>query len=194
MPVDFTAIDFETANHSPASPCAVGLVKVRGGKIVDEWATAFLPPMGYRDFHPGNIAIHGIHPSDVADGPDWHEVLPVMLDFIGDDVLVAHNAPFDMGVLRAAAEAIDVALPELEYACTVQLSRKAFPGLDSHRLPSVAMRVGFEEFNHHDALDDSRACAHIVMYLARTTGAEDIVEILQSNGQRLKPLLKPLTD
>lgn len=194
MPINFTAIDFETANHSPASPCAVGLVKVRDGKIVDEWATTFLPPMGHQEFYSTNIAIHGIRPSDVADGPEWYEVLPMMLDFIGDDLLVAHNAPFDMGVLRAAAEVLDYPLPELFYTCTVQMSRKAFPGLDSHRLPSVAMRVGFEEFNHHDALDDSRACAHIVMYLARMQGTVDLAEVLNFTGQRPKPLLKPVLE
>ena len=194
MPINFTAIDFETANNSPASPCAVGLVKVRDGRIVDEWATPFLPPMGHREFLPLNVSIHGIRPSDVADGPDWHEVLPVMLDFIGDDILIAHNAPFDMGVLRAAAEVLDYPLPDLSYLCTVQMSRKVFPGLESHRLPSVAMRVGFEDFNHHDALDDSRACAHIVMYIAKMQGTEDFAEVLALTGQRLKPLLKPVLE
>jgi DNA polymerase-3 subunit epsilon len=190
MPIDFTAIDFETANSAAASPCAVGLVKVRDGKIVDEWGIAFLPPLGHQFFHPGNIAIHGIRPSDVSDGPEWHEVLPLLLDFVGDDILVAHNAPFDMGVLRAAAYEVGAELPALNYLCTVQLSRKAFPGLDSHRLPSVAMRVGFDEFKHHDALDDSRACAHILMYVAKMQGTDDLDEVLKATGQTLKPLLK----
>ena len=137
-----------------------------------------------------NTKIHGIRLADVVDGPFWHEVLPLLLDFVGDDILVAHNAPFDMGVLRAAAAEVGAELPALNYMCTVQLSRKVFPGLDSHRLPSVAMRVGFEDFNHHDALDDSRACAHIVMYVARKHGAESVGDLLMATGQKLKPLLK----
>ncbi|MEN9715240.1 MAG: hypothetical protein RJA35_707 [Actinomycetota bacterium] len=191
MPLHFTAIDFETANNSPASPCAVGLVKVRDGKIVDTFVATFQPPDPHNWFAEMNIRVHGIRPSDVADGPDWHEVLPLMMDFIGEDVLIAHNAPFDMGVLRAAASAVSFELPELHYSCTLSMSRRAFPGLDSHRLPAVAYRVGWEEFNHHDALEDSRACAEIVMYLAARQGeGAGLDEVLAATGQKLKPLLK----
>jgi DNA polymerase-3 subunit epsilon len=99
-----------------------------------------------------------------------------------------------MGVLRAAASAVSTQLPELHYACTVQMSRRAFPGLDSHRLNEVAYRIGFEDFKHHDALDDARACAEIVIYIARRDGLEDLHEVLETTRQTLKPLHKPVTD
>ena len=191
MSLDFTAIDFETANSAPESPCAVGLVKVRGGQIVNEYLSLCKPPAGYDYFHPGNIGVHGIQPSDVANGPYWHDVLEEMLEFIGEDVLIAHNAPFDMGVLRKAAEAVGRPLPQLQYTCTLSMSRKFFRGLDSYRLPAVAYRVGWEEFNHHDALEDSRACAAIVMYMAKTEGAENLDQVLDLTQQKLKPLHKP---
>ena len=194
MPLDFTAIDFETANSSSASPCAVGLVRVREGKVVDSFALAFMPPSPHGWFSPHNVAIHGIRESDVTDGPTWAEVLPLMLDFIGEDVLIAHNAPFDMGVLRAAADVVNQPLPQLHYACTVQMSRKAFPGLDSHRLNSVAYRIGWEDFKHHDALDDARVCAEIVLYIARREAAEDLATVLAATNQKLKPLHKPVTE
>jgi DNA polymerase-3 subunit epsilon len=182
VPLNFTAIDFETANNSPASPCAVGLVRVRDGKVDDSFALAFMPPSPHGWF------------SEFTDGPTWAEVLPLMLEFIGEDVLIAHNAPFDMGVLRAAASAVNTQLPELHYACTVQMSRRAFPGLDSHRLNEVAYRIGFEDFKHHDALDDARACAEIVIYIARRDGLGDLHEVLETTRQTLKPLHKPVTE
>ena len=194
MPLNFTAIDFETANNSPASPCAVGLVRVRDGKVDDSFALAFMPPSPHGWFSEFNTRIHGIRESDVTDGPTWAEVLPLMLEFIGEDVLIAHNAPFDMGVLRAAASAVNTQLPELHYACTVQMSRRAFPGLDSHRLNEVAYRIGFEDFKHHDALDDARACAEIVIYIARRDGLGDLHEVLETTRQTLKPLHKPVTE
>ena len=95
MSLDFTAIDFETANNSPASPCAVGLVRVRNGVITETLALLIRPPYPNDWFSEFNINVHGIHPSDVIDAPAWVEALPLMLDFIGSDVLIAHNAPFD---------------------------------------------------------------------------------------------------
>ena len=106
MPIDFTAIDFETANGSPASPCAVGLVKVRDGKITDTLSFLIQPPIPNDWFHSGNIKVHGIRPSDVDGAPTAQEAIRMMLAFIGVDTLIAHNAPFDMGVLRATASSV----------------------------------------------------------------------------------------
>jgi len=105
MPLDFTAIDFETANGSPASPCAVGLVRVRDGVLVEGMALLFKPPYPHNWFHEGNIRVHGIHPSDVEDALEYDAALPAMLEFIGTDVLIAHNAPFDRRYRGAPARA-----------------------------------------------------------------------------------------
>ena len=190
MPLDFTAIDFETANGSSASACAVGLVKVRDGKIVDTFSTLINPPTGWWDFHPGNIKIHGIYPKDVETAPTWPEVLEQMLAFIEGDVLIAHNAAFDMGVLRKATEAVGGTLPELNYACSLLISRKTY-NLDSYRLNQVAYAVGHEEFDHHDALADSDACARIIIHAAKRHGADDLAGLLAETKQVLKPLVQP---
>ena len=190
MPLDFTAIDFETANGSSASACAVGLVKVRDGKIVDTFSTLINPPTGWWDFHPGNIKIHGIYPKDVETAPTWPEVLEQMLTFIEGDVLIAHNAAFDMGVLRKATEAVGGTLPELHYACSLLISRKTY-NLDSYRLNQVAYAVGHEEFDHHDALADSDACARIIIHAAKRHGADDLSGLLAETKQVLKPLVQP---
>jgi DNA polymerase-3 subunit epsilon len=189
--LDFTAIDFETANSSSASACAVGLVKVRGGKVVDSFETLIQPPETIGYWHQGNIGIHGIHPEDVVGAPTLVEALQLMIDFIDGDVLIAHNAPFDMGVLRASAEHVGFSLPELHYTCSLLISRVAYKGLDSYRLPAVAYRVGFEEFNHHNALEDALACAHIIIHATKHMGADDLAGLLTETNKALKPVLKP---
>ncbi len=193
MPLDFTAIDFETANGNSASACAVGLVKVRDGKIVDTYSTLINPPTGWWDFHPGNIRVHGIYPKDVETAPTWPEVLEQMLAFIDGDVLIAHNASFDMGVLRKATEAVGGTLPELHYACSLLISRKTYH-LDSYRLNQVAYAVGHEEFDHHDALADSDACARIIIHAANRKDAEDLDGLLKATNQKLKPLVAPVDE
>lgn len=189
MPLDFTAIDFETANGSPASPCAVGMVRVRAGKIVDSLAFLIQPPYPNNWFHEGNIRVHGIRPSDVDGAPTMTEALDFMLRFIDSDVLIAHNAPFDMGVLRASAAAIEAPLPDLNYACSLAISRKTY-NLESYRLNAVAYAVGHEEFDHHDALADSDACARIIIHAAARHNAENLDELLTATKQVLKPVIK----
>lgn len=189
MPIDFTAIDFETANGSPASPCAVGLVRVRDGKITDTLAFLIQPPVPNDWFHSGNIKVHGIRPSDVDGAPTAQEAIRMMLAFIGVDTLIAHNASFDMGVLRATAAHIDQPLPQLHYACSLAISRKTY-NLESYRLNAVAYAVGHEEFDHHDALADSDACARIILHAADRHGAENLDELLTATKQVLKPLLQ----
>lgn len=188
MPIDFTAIDFETANGSPASPCAVGLVRVRDAKIVDSLAFLIQPPVPHDWFHAGNIKVHGIRPSDVDGAATAQEALTLMLGFIGVDTLIAHNAPFDMGVLRSTAAHINAPLPQLQYACSLAISRKTY-NLESYRLNQVAYAIGHEEFDHHDALADSDACARIIIHAADRHGAEDLSELLKATKQVLKPLL-----
>ena len=189
MPIDFTAIDFETANGSPASPCAVGLVKVRDGKITDTLAFLIQPPVPNDWFHTGNIKVHGIRPSDVDGAPTAQEAIRLMLAFIGVDTLIAHNASFDMGVLRATAAHIGEPLPQLHYACSLAISRKTY-NLESYRLNAVAYAVGHEEFDNHDALADSDACARIILHAADRHGAESLAELLTATKQVLKPLLQ----
>ena len=187
VPLNFTAIDFETANQSPASPCAVGLVKVRDGKISETLEMKFEPPYPHNWFHEFNIKVHGIRPSDVANEPGWDVALARLIDFVSDDVLIAHNAPFDMGVLRAAAGAIFAELPSMNYGCSLAMSRRTY-NLESYRLNAVAYAIGHEEFNHHDALADSDACARIVIHMANRHEVADLPALFKATRQKLKAL------
>ena len=184
MPLDFTAIDFETANGSPASACSVGLVKVRDGQIVDRIGWYIQPPLGHEHFVDWNIRIHGITPEMVAGAAGWVDQLADLLEYTGDDILVAHNAGFDMGVIKAACIATGVTVPEYRYMCSLQVARKTYR-LDSYRLPSVAMAAGFEDFPHHDAVADAEACAAIMIHAADRVGAIDLPELATLAGVRI---------
>ncbi len=184
MALNFTAIDFETANSSSASACSVGLVKVHDGVVVDRVAWFIRPPAGFDQFTERNTRIHGIRAPDVAHAKLWSEQLADLVAFADTDFLVAHNAGFDMGVISAACRASLVDIPYFRYLCSLQVARKTY-NLDSYRLPVAAMAAGFEDFAHHDALADSEACAAIMVHAARRHGAESIEELAHITGSRL---------
>jgi DNA polymerase-3 subunit epsilon len=179
--LNFTAIDFETANSSSASACSVGLVKVRDGVVVDRAAWFIRPPLEHSEFFYWNTRIHGIVEADVSGAKFWNEQLPDLLDFAGDDHLIAHNAGFDMGVIRAASAATRVPTPSFSYLCSLAVARKTY-SLDSYKLPIAARAAGFGDFAHHDALADSLACAAIVIHAAAHHGAADIPHLARITG------------
>jgi len=176
--VDFTAIDFETANSSSASACSVGLVKVRDGRVVDRVHWYIRPPFPHNEFSEWNIRIHGITPEMVADAPGWADHLPAFREFAERDVLVAHNAGFDMGVIAKTSVAFGLEVPDFRYLCSLQVARKTYH-LDSYRLPVAAMAAGFEDFSHHDALADAEACAAIVVHAAKRHEVDDVERLAQ---------------
>lgn len=184
MPLNFTAIDFETANSSGASACSVGLVKVRDGVVVDKASWFIRPPIGHDAFLEWNTRIHGIVAADVIDALVWNEQINDLVAFAGDDHLVAHNASFDMGVIKAACAATFVEIPSFSYVCSLQVARKTY-NLDSYRLPVAAMAAGFEDFRHHDALADAEACAAIMVHAAQRHEASDIVHLATIVGTRV---------
>jgi DNA polymerase III subunit epsilon len=189
MSLNFTAIDFETANGNPSSPCAVGLVKVADGKIVDSYQTLIQPPYPHDWFDPFNIKVHGIKPQDVATAPSWEQALKEMLHFVAGDDLIAHNAGFDMGVLLASIKTIDAEIPDLRYGCSLIMARKTY-NLDSYKLNQVAYAIGHEEFDHHDALADSDACARIVIHMADRQEVENLDDLAKKTNHNLKNLRK----
>ncbi len=182
--LDFTAIDFETANGFRGSPCAVGLTKVRGGKVVAEASWLMRPPANHDHFDYHNVRIHGIRAEDVAGLPRFGELFPEIGAFIGDDILAAHNAAFDLGVIRSGLEVSGLAGPAYDYVCTVMLSRRCY-SLVSNSLPFAAEEAGVPLVNHHDAGEDARACAGILIDIASRNGANSIAELYLSLGLAL---------
>ncbi|GAB3607234.1 3'-5' exonuclease [Conyzicola nivalis] len=184
MPLNFTAIDFETANSSSASACSVGLVKVVDGRVVDRVSWFIRPPAGHDYFNEWNTRIHGIVESDVAGALLWSEQLTDLVEFVDGDHLVAHNAGFDMGVINGGCAASFVETPSFAYACSLQIARKTY-NLDSYKLPVAAMAAGFEDFAHHDALADAEACAAIIVHAAKRHEASDLEHLVTITGTKL---------
>jgi len=176
--MDFTAIDFETANNGRHSACQLAAVKVRGGKIVDRQCWLIKPRPFY--FNPMNIQIHGIHPEAVAKerefGDCWKSIAPCFDDECDDKCLIAHNAPFDIGVLTACLNYHNIPVPNFEFSCTKLVARYAWPGRPSYGLKALASWLGIE-FRHHDALEDSIACASILLAAAKSVGASSIKDL-----------------
>ncbi len=169
--LDFTALDFETANGFRGSPCSVGLVRVRGGQPVERAYWLMRPPSGFDRFDARNVRIHGITADQVAAAPRFGELFADLADFIGDDPLVAHNAGFDIGVIESALEVSGLDIPQLDYACSLVMARRTYD-LPSYALPVAAREAGYELRNHHDALADAEACARIMIDVVsrRTSG------------------------
>jgi DNA polymerase III epsilon subunit-like protein len=179
MSLDFTAIDFETANNYRGSPCSVGLVKVRDGQVVDEAHWLIRPPEAFDYFTPFNTRLHGISSDTVASSPRWKEILPHLISSIGGDVVVAHNAGFDIGVIRYACIADAIHWPTLDFLCTLVLSRHLY-SLPSYRLPFVAAQAGVILNHHHNAHDDALASAQITLALASQQGCDNLEDLARS--------------
>lgn len=179
--LDFVAIDFETANAYRGSPCAVGLVRVRSGIPVAERRWLMRPPEQVDYFDGYNTWIHGITADMVAKEPRWQQVLPNIVNFISDDVVVAHNAGFDIGVIRYACAVDNIEWPAMRFLCTMVLARRAL-SLPSYRLPYVLESLGGLLEDHHEPLADARAVVQVVQGLAASQGVESLDALAGSVG------------
>lgn len=174
--MDFIALDLETATNELDSPCELGLAIVRGGRVheVRNW---LIKPRQWPHFSYHNIRVHGIRPADVASAPDfasvWREVMPLMQGAM----LVAHNAAFDMNVLRNTLISHRLPMPTLRYFCSVSLSRRVWPGHGSYGLGPMCAMKGIR-FTHHRAGSDAEAAARLILCAGRDTGAASTDELL----------------
>jgi len=158
--MDFITIDFETGSYKPESAIAVGLVKYHNYQPVSTYYSLIRPPNLY--IRPDFTKIHGLTVDDVSDAPDFSEIWEIEISrFIGNSLLAAHNASFDMRVLKAVLEWYNLPIPGLSYFCTLNLARRAWPKLKFHALDVLAKKFKIN-FNHHNALDDALTCGKLV--------------------------------
>ena len=159
--MDFCALDFETATHQKNSACELGICIVQDSKII-ETKTWLIKPPCFPYFHQKNIEIHGILPSEVKDAPTfgdiWHEVQELMYGTL----MIAHNASFDVGVLKGCLEHYGMFTPKLNYLCSIQLAKKSWDNLPKYGLKHLAEYHNIQ-FKHHRAGDDAEVCAKIAL-------------------------------
>ena len=177
--MDYVAIDFETANERRSSACAVGVVVVKDGVCAEKISRLIRPPE--LRFNPFNTSIHGICAEDVKNEPEFCDLWDELRVHLDGRLVLAHNAAFDMSVLRAILDAYRIPYPELAYHCTLLVAKKVWPGLPSYRLGFVAHRLGVE-FEHHKAVDDAFACAEVFRLAYRDSQATSFKNLVDRLG------------
>lgn len=157
--MNYVAIDFETANTYPGGACAVALARFdEGGSLLETYYSLIRPKHPY--FDPGMSAVHKLKDEDCLLSPEFDVLWPQVRDFLGKDILVAHNAVFDMGVLKGCFEAYDLEARATSYFCTYTIARKVWPKMFSYKLTYLCDHFGME-YQAHYALDDAIMCGRL---------------------------------
>lgn len=174
--MNFIAMDFETANYQKHSACSLALVMVRNSQIVGEYYTLIQPETS---FAWKNIQIHGIRPEMVEKSPKFPEVWEIIQQYYNlNSLIVAHNASFDTGVLAGCLDYYGLEKTNYLSLCTVRTSRKLYPEFANHRLNTVCKHLEIPLENHHDALEDSRACAKILLRQEQDFGTDPLKKLV----------------
>lgn len=177
--MDFTAIDFETANSTRRSVCAVGIAEVKSGKISKVSSWYIRPPELY--FNSFNIAIHGITKKQVRKKPEFNKFWPKLWSIMKDKPVIAHNASFDMSVIRHALDFYGKQYPSVNYFCTIAIAKSIWPGLRNYKLPTVAEHLDFS-LKHHDPAEDAMAAAEIAIKALKEYRCKNLFQLSGKTG------------
>ncbi|MBR0822702.1 exonuclease domain-containing protein [Bradyrhizobium liaoningense] len=157
---DYVVVDIETTGawSSGDRITEIGAVKVRNHQVVDEWHSLVNPQ---RSIPAKIVQLTGITNQMVRDAPLFHEIADSLTAFMGDGIFVAHNVNFDYGFLSSEYERLErrFRFPKL---CTCVGMRRRYPGHKSYGLGKLCAIYGIELENHHRALSDARAAAHLL--------------------------------
>lgn len=168
----FIVFDVETPNHLNHRISAIGITVIEDGRITDEFYS-LVNPETYFDYF--NVCLTEISEETVRNAPAFPELWEKIRPLMAGGILAAHNAVFDMGVLKKCLNYYDLPCqPKVRYLCTVQMGRRILPGI-SHKLNALCEYYGIA-LNHHNAASDSRACAEILLrYIESGADAEQYI-------------------
>jgi DNA polymerase III subunit epsilon len=189
--MDFVAIDFETANASPTSACELGLAVVRSYKVVESHSWLIQPPDMHFNIH--HTRIHGITVDDVREAPTFDLLWTNIQDYFKDDLIVAHNADFDINVLRNLLHHYKLPFEDYSYTCSIKLARRAFFGMYSYGLKNLSKEFGIS-LDHHKAESDATACAMIAAKAFQTykvTFAHEMPLLMNVTPGQIKSIPQP---
>lgn len=188
----YVVFDLETTGFSPIKDkiIEIGAVKVEQGKITDRFST-FVNPRVPIPFQITQLT--SITDQMVMDAPDIETVLPEFLEFIGDAVLVAHNASFDVGFIEQNCRYQDI-VPDFTSVDTVAMARILLPTLSKFKLNVVANALHISLENHHRAVDDAEAAAEIFVRFAEMLRERNVTNLTRLNhfGANNKDSVKKL--
>ena len=181
---EFIAFDLETTGLSSAHDAIteIGAVLMRNGEAAEVYRT-FVDPK--RKLDPKTVELTGITDEMLRGAPEISEALPDFLRFCGDRPLVAHNADFDVGFLKAACERLHIPFAPT-YIDTLVLAQNLLPQLTKHKLNVVADALSLPEFNHHRASDDALTCGLIYLRLAKDLAESGVTNIQSLNAEMEK--------
>ncbi len=164
----YIAFDVETPNRFNDRMSAIGISVIEDGTATDAFFSYVNPET---QFDPFNTQLTGISAGTVAGAPTFPEVWARIEPLMSSGILVAHNAVFDLSVLKRCLRDYGIQWKSaVRYCCTVQIGRRMLPGM-SHKLDALCGLYGIA-LDHHRAASDSRACAEILLrYLA--SGAQE---------------------
>ncbi len=158
--MDFVAIDFETANSNRSSACSMGIAIVYNGEVAQKKSWLIKPePLS---FDPWNVRIHGITEHHVKDKPNFKECWDEIKGYLDNKLIVAHNASFDISVLRNTLDYYNLRYPNFRYICSYKVAMKTWDNIVNYRLDTIAKMLDIK-FSHHDALEDSVTCAYVLL-------------------------------
>lgn len=164
----FVAFDVETASSAAPSICQVGLACVDHFGRIDTFSLLVNPGCAYSAF---NTQLHGIDAAMTADAPDFAEVLVALFPLMAAQPIVQHST-FDQRAVNAAARHHGLEEPPFVWVNSVTIARKAWPewlGQGGHGLGHLKKRLALE-FRHHDAGEDARAAAEVVLLAEERLG------------------------
>ena len=169
---EFVVFDIETTglSNKTCKITEIGAVKIKNGKVIDKYNTFVNPECPIPE---EIVKLTSITDEMVADAPLISAVLPEFFDFIGDRLLIAHNADFDTGFIRAAANSLGLEFNN-SYLDTVALSRYINPELKNHKLDTIADYYELGNFNHHRACDDAEMLAMIFFVMIEKLQKMDV--------------------
>ncbi len=190
---EFIVFDLETTGLSVLTSeiIEIGAVKIQGGKVIETFNEYVKPTVSI----PENITeLTGIDDSMVENAESVDKVLKRFLDFVGDRLLIAHNANFDVSFIRKAAKDCEYKFTN-PYLDTVTLSRFLNSDLKSHKLDAVAKYYDLGEFNHHRASDDAEMLSEIFFKMLEKMdrlGIHSFEELQRDMSENANPLtIKP---
>jgi len=196
---NFIAIDYETANSSYLSACALGVSVVIEGNITETFATFVKPPEEFADFNPFNVMIHGIKSADVKTAPTFDDIWESIEGLTSKHQLpiACHYSGFDIRVTQALLKYYEKEFSDIRFYDTFTIARKLWPQLINHKLDTLAETFGIE-LNHHEASSDAEACARIALKQMKELGQSSLSDVAGQYGYKLGLLtmsgLKTMSD
>ncbi len=187
---EFIVFDLETTGLSAAT-CKIteiGAVKIKGGEVIERYNTFVNPQCPIPE---EVVKLTSITDEMVADARTIDEVLPEFMEFVGDRLMIAHNADFDTGFIRVAAKQLNLPF-ENAYLDTVALSRYLNPELKSHKLNRLAEHYELGDFHHHRACDDAEMLAMIFFAMIEQMKGLDVKDFSDLQGE-MSAKADPLT-